>query len=68
MRCEVCGTAVKPGKLMCDPHWAMLPLKAQLEVFEEWAKPPGAGTLGKIMQRAVRFVRRELAEAPQRTS
>lgn len=34
--CSVCGKPVPRGRLMCAPHWRLVPLPLQREVWAAW--------------------------------
>jgi hypothetical protein len=45
-RCPVgeCGESVAPGRLMCTPHWRLVPRPLQGAVWQAWDGGRGRGT------------------------
>lgn len=35
-QCTVCKTSVPRGRLMCPPHWRLVPKPMQLRVWRTW--------------------------------
>lgn len=59
----VCGLRIPHNKLMCRPHWAMVPASLQRAVYAAWAGGLGAGSKvhRDAVQAAIDAVKAKLA-------
>lgn len=60
-----CDEPVDYARLMCYPHWRMVPPKLSAKLYQTWDRGRGAGTKDhqKAMKEAVKAVNRELASS-----
>lgn len=63
-----CTLRIAASKLMCSPHWAMVPPDVQKAVYATWARGIGAGSAGhrKAVKAAINAVDAQLAGQPPR--